>query len=200
MLAALTGLGLSAAAGLNAYIPLLLVGLLARFTEVIVLPEPYRWIQSGWALGVVAVLLAAELVLDKVAVVDHVNDAVQTLVRPTVGGVIFAATSAAEQADASPWMQQHQWVAVLLGVVVAGAVHPTKATARPLVNATTVGTATPAVSAAEDATSLGLSLVAVFLPVLVVLVVLLLAWAALVLVRRARRRRRRAATAWRPPG
>ena len=42
MLASFTGLGLSAAAGLNAYIPLLLVGLLARFTGVVELPEPYR--------------------------------------------------------------------------------------------------------------------------------------------------------------
>jgi hypothetical protein len=132
----------------------------------------------------------AELVLDKVAVVDHVNDVVQTLVRPTVGGVIFAATSAAEQADASTWMREHPWVGVLLGVVVAGAVHAAKATARPLVNASTVGTATPVVSAAEDAASLGMSLVAVFLPVLVVVVVLLLGWAAFAVVRRARRRRR----------
>jgi hypothetical protein len=194
MLASLTGLGLSAAAGLNAYIPLLLVGLLARFTEVIVLPAPYRWMQSGWALGVVSVLLVAELILDKVAVVDHVNDLVQTLVRPTVGGVIFAATSAAEQADASTWMQQHQWVSVLLGVVVAGAVHAAKATARPLVNATTVGTGTPVVSAAEDAASLGMSLVAVFLPLLVVVVILLLALAAVAVVRRARRLRRPAPT------
>jgi uncharacterized protein DUF4126 len=198
MLASLTGLGLSAAAGLNAYIPLLLVGLLARFTDVLVLPEPYRWIQSGWALGVVSVLLLAEVVLDKVAVVDHVNDTVQTLVRPTVGGVIFAATSAAERADASTWMQEHQWVGVLLGVVVAGTVHALKATARPVVNATTVGAGTPVVSAAEDAASLGMSLVAVFLPVLVVLVLLLGGWAAFALVRRARRRRRAAARAWRP--
>ena len=198
MLASLTGLGLSAAAGLNAYIPLLLVGVLARFTDVIVLPGPYRWIESGWALGVVSVLLVAELVLDKVAVVDHVNDVVQTLVRPTVGGVIFAATSAAEQADASTWMQEHQWVGVLLGVVVAGAVHAAKATARPLVNATTVGAGTPVVSAAEDAASLGMSLVAVFLPVLVVLVLVLVGWAGFAMVRRARRRRRAAATAWRP--
>jgi uncharacterized protein DUF4126 len=193
MLASLTGLGLSAAAGLNAYIPLLLVGVLARFTDVITLPGPYRWIQSGWAIGVVSVLLLAELVLDKVPVVDHVNDAVQTLVRPTVGGVIFAATAAASQADASSWMQDHPWVGVLLGVAVAGIVHATKATARPLVNATTVGTATPVVSAAEDAASLAMSLVAVFLPVLVVVVLLLLAWAASAMVRRVRRRRRRSA-------
>jgi Domain of unknown function (DUF4126) len=194
MLASLTGLGLSAAAGLNAYIPLLLVGLLARFTGVVDLPEPYRWIQSGWALTVVAVLLLAEVVLDKVAVVDHVNDLVQTLVRPAVGGVIFAATAAAAQADASPWMQQHQWVAVLLGVVVAGAVHALKATARPVVNVSTVGAGTPVVSAAEDAASLGLSLVAVFLPVLVLVVVALLAWAGVAVVRRARRRARAAPT------
>jgi uncharacterized membrane protein len=193
MLASLTGLGLSAAAGLNAYIPLLLVGVLARFTDVITLPEPYRWIQSGSALGVVSVLLLAELVLDKVPVVDHVNDAVQTLVRPTVGGVIFAATTAAAQADASSWMQDHPWVGVLLGVAVAGIVHATKATARPLVNATTVGTATPVVSAAEDAASLAMSLIAVFLPILVVVALLLVGWAAYAMLRRVRRRRRSAA-------
>jgi Domain of unknown function (DUF4126) len=193
MLASLTGLGLSAAAGLNAYIPLLLVGVLARFTDVITLPEPYRWIQSGWALGVVSVLLLAELVLDKVPVVDHVNDAVQTLVRPTVGGVIFAATTAAAQADASSWMQDHPWVGVLLGVTVAGIVHATKATARPVVNATTVGVGTPVVSAAEDVASLAMSLVAVFLPVLVVVALLLVGWAAYAMLRRVRRRRRSAA-------
>ena len=193
MLASLTGLGLSAAAGLNAYIPLLLVGVLARFTDVITLPEPYRWIQSGWALAIVSVLLLAELILDKVAVVDHVNDAIQTLVRPTVGGVIFAATTAAEQADNSTWMQEHPWVGVLLGVVVAGVVHATKATARPLVNATTVGAGTPVVSATEDAASLGMSLVAVFLPILVVVALLLVGWAAVAMFRRARRRRRSAA-------
>ena len=194
MLASLTGLGLSAAAGLNAYIPLLLVGLLARFTDVITLPEPYRWIQSAWALAVVSVLLLAELVLDKVAVVDHVNDVVQTLVRPTVGGVIFAATTAAEQADASTWMQQHPWVGVALGVLTAGIVHATKATARPLVNTTTVGAGTPVVSAAEDAASLAMSLVAIFLPILTAILLLLLAWAAFTMFRRARRRRRSPAT------
>ena len=189
MLASLTGLGLSAAAGLNAYIPLLLVGVLARYTDVITLPQPYQWIQSGWAIAIVSVLLLAEVVLDKVAVVDHVNDAVQTFVRPAVGGVIFAATTAAEQVDNSTWMQEHPWVGVLLGVAVAGVVHATKATARPLVNTTTVGTGTPVVSAAEDAASLGMSLIAVFLPILVVVVLLLLGWAAFAMFRRARRRR-----------
>ena len=81
-------------------------------------------------------------------------------------------------------------------MVVAGAVHAIKATARPLVNATTVGTGTPVVSAAEDAASLGMSLVAVFLPVLVVVVLLLLACAAWSLVRRTRARHRRRSAAY----
>ena len=119
MLAMLTGLGLSAAAGLNAYIPLLLVGVVARYTDVVTLPPDFVWIENEWVIGVVAVLLLAEVVLDKVAVVDHLNDMVQTFVRPAVGGVIFAATAAAQQVDASPWMREHPWVGWLAGVVVA---------------------------------------------------------------------------------
>jgi heme/copper-type cytochrome/quinol oxidase subunit 2 len=92
-------------------------------------------------------------------------------------------------------MQRHQWLGFLLGVLVAGIVHASKATARPLVNVSTVGVGTPVVSAAEDAASLGMSLVAVFLPVLVVVVLLLVALAGFALVRRARRRRRRSPAA-----
>jgi hypothetical protein len=189
MIATLTGLGLSAAAGLNAYIPLLLVGVVARWTEVVTLPPDFAWIQNEWVLGGVAVLLLAEVVLDKVAVVDHLNDMVQTFVRPAVGGVIFAATTAAQQVDASPWMREHPWVGWLAGIAVAGLVHAGKASARPVVNATTFGVATPLVSAAEDGVSLTMSLLALFAPVLVLVGLLLLGLAMFLVVRRLRRRR-----------
>lgn len=190
MLATLTGLGLSAAAGLNAYIPLLLVGVVARYTDVVTLPPDFAWIENEWVIGVVALLLLAEVVLDKVAVVDHLNDVVQTFVRPAVGGVIFAATAAAQQVDASPWMREHPWVGWLAGVAVAGLVHAGKASARPVVNATTLGVGTPLVSTAEDATSLGMSLIALFAPVLVLVGLLLLVLAMVLGFRRLRRRRR----------
>jgi Domain of unknown function (DUF4126) len=190
MLATLTGLGLSAAAGLNAYIPLLLVGVVARYTAVLTLPPDFAWIENEWVIGVVALLLLAEVVLDKVAVVDHLNDVVQTFVRPAVGGVIFAATAAAQQVDASPWMRERPWVGWLAGVAVAGLVHAGKASARPLVNATTLGVGTPVVSTAEDATSLGMSLIALFAPVLVLVGLLLLVLAMVLGFRRLRRRRR----------
>jgi hypothetical protein len=191
MLATLTGLGLSAAAGLNAYIPLLLVGVVARWTDAVTLPPDFAWISNGWVLAAVAVLLLAEVVLDKVAVVDHLNDLVQTFVRPAVGGVIFAATAAAQQVDASPWMREHPWVGWLAGIAVAGLVHATKATARPVVNVSTFGVATPLVSAAEDGASLVMSLLALFAPVLVLVGLVLLGLAAFLWLRRLRRRRGR---------
>lgn len=190
MLAALTGAGLSAAAGLNAYIPFILVALIARFTDVINLPHQYAWIESNWAIGIAAVLLLSEVVLDKVALVDHLNDAVGTFVRPATGGLIFAATTAAEDFEqGSNFMQDNPWVGVLLGIITAGIVHTGKAVSRPVVNTTTGGLGTPVVSAAEDGAALTLSLVAIFLPVLVIFLLLLLLWGGFALWRRGRRRR-----------
>ena len=143
MLAALTGIGLSAAAGLNAYIPFLVVALLDRFTTVVTLPSGYEWMSSWWAIGIGVALLLAEMVLDKIPAVDSVNDAVQTFIRPASGGVVFAATSVAKDVESSSWIQAHPWVTVLAGVAVAGLVHAGKATARPVVNVATAGAGAP---------------------------------------------------------
>lgn len=191
MIAALTGMGLAAAAGLNAYIPFLMISLIARYTDLITLPASYQWIESWWAIGIGALLLLAELVLDKIPAVDSVNDAIQTFIRPSMAGLLSAATTSAAALDNSTWMTEHPWVNVALGVVVAGLVHAGKATARPLINASTLGVGAPVVSTVEDGTSVGLSLVAVFLPVLVILVLVLLAGGLLWLWLRVRRRRQR---------
>ena len=188
MLVALTGIGLSAAAGLNAYIPFLVVALLARLTDVVVLPDGLAWMESGWAICVGAVLLVADVVLDKVPAVDTVNDAVQTFIRPATGGIVFAATSAAQELEGSTWVQDNPWVPVVAGVVVAGLVHAGKASLRPVVNAGTGGLGAPVVSTLEDGASVGLSLVAVLLPALVLVVVVLVAVVLVVVLRRRRTR------------
>lgn len=191
MIAVLTGMGLSAAAGLNAYIPFLIVALVARFTDVITLPSTYAWIESWWAIGIGSILLLADVVLDKIPAVDTVNDAVQTFIRPAMGGLIFAATAAAEDLDNSAWMQQNPWVGVVLGIIVSGLVHTGKAAARPAINAGTGGLGAPVVSSVEDGTAAGLSLAAIFAPVLVLLLLVVLAWFLIWMWLRVRRRRRR---------
>lgn len=198
MLAALTGMGLSAAAGLNAYIPFLVVALVARFSDVIALPSNCAWIESWWAIGIGAALLATEVVLDKIPLVDSFNDVVQTAIRPASAGVVFAATSAAQDVEDSwTWLADNTWAGVALGIVVALVVHGVKAGVRPVINAGTFGAGAPLVSTAEDTASVGLALVAVFLPVLVVVALVAFAVLAWVVSRRAWRRRRVRAAAGR---
>ncbi|WP_030144839.1 DUF4126 domain-containing protein [Spirillospora albida] len=193
MFAALTGLGLSAAAGLNAFIPMLVVGLLDRYGDLVRLPAEFGWLTNGWVLLLLGALLAVEVVLDKVPVVDSVNDAVQTFVRPAAGGAVFAATDAAGRFDSSDLLREHSWIGWAAGILVALGVHAAKASARPFVNAGTAGTGAPVVSTAEDTVSLVMSITAIVAPIVALILLLLLAYAAFRLIRRRRRKRRRAA-------
>lgn len=164
----LTALGLSIPAGLNAYIPLLAVALAQRF-EWLDLAEPFDVLGQWWMIGVIVVLLAIELVADKVPAVDSVNDAIQTVVRPAAGGIV-AVAAAGSATDVSPWLL------VLAGVLLAGGVHAAKATTRPAVNATTGGIGAPVVSVIEDVGALIMTVVAFVAPVLLVVLVLLLGY------------------------
>ncbi len=191
MIAALTGSGLSAAAGLNAFIPLVLVGVFARFTTFVELPENLTWLQEWPTLIIALLLLAAELVLDKIPGVDHVNDLIQTGVRPLVGGVIFAASASATELDAGRFWTDNPMIAGVVGAVIALVVHTGKATSRPAVNAATGGTGAPLASFAEDATAVVLTLLAIFAPILVTVVLLGLGLAFYYIVTAGRRRRHR---------
>ncbi|MFW2513817.1 DUF4126 domain-containing protein [Demequina sp. SO4-13] len=190
MLAALTGAGLSAAAGLNAFIPLVLVGVFARFTEFIQLPAHLEWLQSWPAIIISLGLLVAELIIDKIPGVDHVNDLIQTAVRPVVGGIIFAATAASTVVDESNFWQDNPLIAGVVGAIIALLTHVAKAASRPAVNASTGGTGAPLASFAEDAISVALVLIAIFVPVLVVFVFLFMGIAVYRIVTTGRRRRR----------
>ena len=188
----MTGFGLATAAGLNAYIPLLLMGLLGRFTSLITLPPGWSWLENGWVLAIVAVLLVVEVVADKIPALDSVNDAVQTFVRPTSGGIVFGSGTAAQTAavtDPADFARTGAWVPVAIGVVTALVVHLTKTTVRPAANVATAGVAAPVLSTIEDVTSVGLTFIAILIPALVLLVLIALIWAAVRLLRRRPRRR-----------
>jgi len=190
MIAALTGAGLSAAAGLNAFIPLVLVGIFARFSTFIVLPENLMWLQDWPTIIIGLILLASELVLDKIPGVDHVNDLIQTAVRPLVGGVIFAAMASAAEIDGAHFWSDNPLIAGVLGAIIAFLIHTGKSTSRPAVNAGTGGTGAPLASFAEDATAVGLSLTAIFAPILVTVFLVAIGGAVYYIVTTGRRRRR----------
>ncbi|AYF76908.1 DUF4126 domain-containing protein [Nocardia yunnanensis] len=179
--------GLSGAAGLNAWLPLFIAGLADRFGWID-LGGSYGWLSSAPALIVIGVLLVADLVGDKIPAVDSVLHGIGTLVAPTSGAVLFTAETS---------LNSHlpTAVAAVLGALTAGSVHAGRSVARPFVTGTTAGVGNPVVSAAEDMTSLALTVVAFVVPVVAFVAVLILliglGWLAFRASRWLRRRRER---------
>ena len=153
--------GLSASAGLNAYIPLLIVALLAKFTTLIRLSEPWDALTSWWVIGVLVILSIVEFFADKFPAVNHVNDAIQTIIRPAAGAILFAAS-------ARVITDVHPVFSLALGLLVSGSVHTVKSVAvRPAVTATTGGVGNIPISILEDFISTALSILSVIVPVIV---------------------------------
>ncbi len=160
--------GLSASAGLNAYIPLLVVALLAKYTNLIHLQEPWNVMTSWWVIGVLIILSIVEFLADKIPAVNHVNDIIQSFIRPTAGAIVFAATST-QNAEVNPALS------LIAGLLVAGGVHAVKSLAvRPAVTATTGGVGNIPVSMAEDAASTAVSFLSIVIPVVVACLLVLI--------------------------
>lgn len=155
----LTAFGLSSASGLNAYIPLLSVALTARLTDWIKLSPPFDILANEWVIGALIVLLVIEMIVDKIPAADSLNDVIQTFVRPAAGAILFAASTNA--------LEVHPVLAAILGLVLAFSVHAVKATARPVVTASTGGLGNAFVSVGEDVVSAGVSIVALIMPLII---------------------------------
>jgi len=183
MIEVLSAFGLSAATGLNAYLPLLIVGLVARFTDWIALKSPWNILENTWVLAVLAVLLLIETIVDKIPAADTVNDIIQTFIRPVAGAILFAA-GANVISNVSPA------AAMICGLVVAGGVHAAKATTRPVITASTGGLGNPVISTVEDIVSGVSTFFAIVLPVLAAVFIATLL--GLFVWWRIRRRKRRA--------
>ena len=181
--ALLTGLGLAAPAGLNAYLPLLVVALVDRFSGVLDLDRPYDFLSSNWGIAIITVLLTIEVVVDKIPGADHANDLIQSAIRPAAGAVL--AMAATQDAAVNPV------VAMVVGLVLAGGVHTAKTTARPAITLSTGGLGNPIASLVEDLVAVTAALAAVFVPLLAVVFILLLALFVVLTVRRLRRLRGR---------
>jgi uncharacterized membrane protein len=193
MLELLTGAGLATAAGLNAYIPLLVVGLSARFLDWVQLPPAWAWLSNEWVMLVIGILLVLEIVADKIPAVDSVNDIIQTVVRPTAGGILFGTGSSSQTVavtDPASFFSSNQWVPVAIGVLLSLVVHVTKTMARPAANAASLGFAAPVLSTIEDGVSLALTFFAIVVPVLVVIGMVGVIIGGIALIRRSRRRRK----------
>lgn len=182
-----TGLALSTAAGLNAYVPLLITGILARTTDLITLEAPFDRLEEPLVLGVIAAVGVVDFVGDKIPAIDHVLHSVGLVVAPVAGG--FLALGVAPEGGVVPA------IALVSGAVAAGATQSARASVRPLSTVATGGIGNPVLSLGEDGVSATLSFTAIVVPI----VALVLAVAILVLLVVAIRRFRRAVRSRMPP-
>jgi hypothetical protein len=174
------GIGLAACAGIRAWLPLLLAGLLAR-AGVLELGPSFRFIASNQALILFGVATVVEMLGDKIPVVDHTLDALSTVLRPAAGSLLAASVL---------WRVPDPLTALALGVAVGGPTallpHAAKSSLRVASTAFTGGLANPLLSLIEDLAAVVVFVFTVAVPVAVAVVILVVA--VLVARRLARRR------------
>ena len=156
-----TAFGISSAAGLNAYLPLLIVALIARYTHWITLRPPFDVLTHPAIIALLVVLLAIEMTVDKIPAIDTMNDVIHTVIRPAAGAILFAASN-------NVISNMNPTLAMALGILAAGTVHSLKATARPIVTGSTMGIANPVVSLVEDVVALVVTVLAILMPLVIV--------------------------------
>lgn len=159
----LSSVGLAMPAGLNAWLPFLVLSLADRFTGAVELDGPFAFISSTTGLVVILLLLPIELVLDKIPKADHASDLAHSFVRPVAGAILAAAIADASQSA-------NVVLAGLIGAITAGATHAAKLRSRRAITRATGGLGNPFASMFEDTVAMISSVVAVFAPLLVLLV------------------------------
>jgi hypothetical protein len=167
LLGTASAFGLAAASGLNASLPLLIVGLLARF-GLFALSAPFDALSSDIALGGLALLAIGEIAADKVPGADTVVQFLQTPLTLGAGAILFASQNSMIE-NVSPGL------AILLGLLTAGGVHTLRALARPVINVATFGMGGPVTSTMEDVGAVGLTILALIAPILTVIVLVVVA-------------------------
>lgn len=161
------GIGLAACAGLRAWLPLLLAGLLAR-AGVLELGASFRFIASNEALILFGVATIVEMIGDKVPAVDHALDVLSTVLRPAAGSLLAASVL---------WRIPDPLTALALGVAVGApsalVPHAAKSALRAASTTFTGGLANPLLSLVEDLAAVVMFVFTVAVPVAMAIVILL---------------------------
>lgn len=171
--------GLAACAGLRAWLPLLLVGGLAR-AEVLTLGPSFGFLASNRALILFGVASVIEIVGDKMPAVDHALDLLSTVLKPAAGALLAASVM---------WKISDPLTAMALGVAIGApsalVPHAAKSVLRAASTTFTGGLANPVISLIEDGIAIAMFVITVVVPLLAAITLLLVAY--LVVRRMARR-------------
>lgn len=175
----LTGIGLAAACGLRAFLPMLAMGAFQR-AGFLSLGSHFEWLGSTPALVAFGTAVVVEVLGDKFPVLDHALDSIGIVVKPVAGAMLASAAIV----DMDPWLSAA--LGLITGGSVTGAVHVAKSGARVVSTTLTGGLANPVISTAEDVAGIMLTAVALVAPFLVLGMLALMGYLTWRIVRRRR--------------
>jgi hypothetical protein len=165
--------GLALSSGVNTYLPLFLLALLARYGHVVHLSPRFEWLVSDQAIVILGFMAVCEILAQKLPVLDNVWDFLHTLLRPIAGAVASGATL-------NTTNPSETLVAMLVGGTLAAAAHSTKSGLRLVSTSKSFGAANFAISLGEDAGVLTATLLSVYAPwvmlAIVIIFVAVFAW------------------------
>jgi len=177
----LGAIGLGASSGLNAWIPLLGLGLAQRF-GVVDLSSRYAQLGSTWALAVLGVLFLIDLIGDKIVIIDHVLHVFGLVVAPVSGAIVFSAQDEL-LSNSQPVL------AAAAGIALGGTMHAGRSALRPVVSASTGGIGNPVVSLLEDMMAVVMVFLAILVPVISFVVLIALVFFSVRWIRKRRNRK-----------
>lgn len=180
ILALCMGISLSAACGFRVFVPLLVVSLAVRYSELGV-NEAFAWVGSDAALICLSVATVVELLAYYIPLIDHALDVVNTPLA-LVAGAIITCGLLPDMPDYARWA-----IGIVAGAGTAGTVQIGTSTLRGMSTATTAALANPLFSTLENALAILGSILAIAVPVITLIGLLLAAYVVYRIIRRLRR-------------
>jgi uncharacterized membrane protein len=160
------GVSLAACAGLRAFLPLLVMSILARFNYIAV-GETFSWIGSTPTLVIFSAATIIEILGDKFPAVDHLLDTFGTFAKPIAGTILFSTVV----------VKFDPVLAVVLGIMVGGTVsevvHIEKSGLRVSSSLISGGAGNPVISVIEDIIAVVGIIISFLAPIIMVALVLL---------------------------
>lgn len=166
----LLGIGLSAAAGFRIFVPFLVVSV-ALLTGYLPLSSSFEWIGTYPALIAFSAATVIEITAYYIPWLDNLLDTIATPAAFIAGAILMIAVLS----GLPPLVK---WaLAIIAGSGAAGIVQTGTTVTRAASTTTTGGLANPVISTVEAGSSFGLSLLAIFIPVIAGLItIILLLW------------------------
>lgn len=173
----LGGLALAACAGLRVFMPFLFLSVMTRYAHTPA-PAMLSWVGSDAGFLVLLVATIAEVLADKIPLVDHALDSAQTFIKP-LAGLLLPVALLHNTSPMFAWI-----VGIVAGAPLALGIHATKAGTRVASSAATVGTANPIISTFEDVMAVAILVFTVLAPVLAAVLIAVLVFFVIKALRR----------------